>query len=96
MSRYALWNNKGGVGKSFLTFAVACEYAMEHPDEIVLVMDLCPQANLTEMLLGGKDSASTALREFYSEKPRRSVGGYFEARLSTHHSCRYRKSRILW
>jgi cellulose biosynthesis protein BcsQ len=83
MSRYALWNNKGGVGKSFLTFAVACEYAMEHPDEIVLVMDLCPQANLTEMLLGGKDSASTALREFYSEKPRRSVGGYFEARLSS-------------
>ena len=36
MARYALWNNKGGVGKSFLTFSLACEYAIAHPDEEVL------------------------------------------------------------
>ncbi len=83
MSRYALWNNKGGVGKSFLTFSLACEYAIANPDEDVLVLDLCPQANLTEMFLGGKDTAATALDGFYSEKPRRSVGGYFEARLTS-------------
>ena len=53
MARYALWNNKGGVGKSFLTFSLACEYAISHPDEDVLVLDLCPQANITEMLFGG-------------------------------------------
>lgn len=83
MVRYALWNNKGGVGKSFLTFALACEYAIIHPDEEVLVLDLCPQANLTEMFLGGKDMAAVMMNAFYSERPRRSIGGYFEARLTS-------------
>lgn len=83
MARYALWNNKGGVGKSFLTFSVACEYAIAHPDEDVLVLDLCPQANVTEMLLGGKDLSANALDNLYSERPRRSIGGYFEARLTS-------------
>ena len=83
MNRYALWNNKGGVGKSFLAFSAACEYALAHPDEDVLVLDLCPQANLTEMLLGGKETSTIALNTFYESKPRRSVGGYFEARLNS-------------
>lgn len=83
MASYALWNNKGGVGKSFLTFSLACEYAIENPDEDVLVLDLCPQANVTEMLLGGKDIAAATLDAFYAEHPRRSTGGYFEARLTS-------------
>ena len=83
MARYALWNNKGGVGKSFLTFALACEYAISHPDEDVLVLDLCPQANVTEMLFGGNDAAPAAIEALYAEKPRRSIGGYFEARLTS-------------
>lgn len=83
MTKYALWNNKGGVGKSFLTFSLACEYALENRDEDVLVLDLCPQANLTEMLLGGKDTAASTLDALYREKPRRSVGGYFESRLTS-------------
>ena len=53
MSAYAFWNNKGGVGKSYLTFQVASEYAKTHPDKPVLVIDLCPQANASGMLLGG-------------------------------------------
>lgn len=83
MGRYALWNNKGGVGKSFLTFSLACEYAITHPDEEVLVLDLCPQANTTEIFLGGKDAAMTRLHAMYGEKPRRSIGGYFESRLTS-------------
>lgn len=83
MARYALWNNKGGVGKSFLTFSLACEYAISHPDEEVLVLDLCPQANITEMLFGGKDAAPAAIDALYAERPRRSIGGYFEARLTS-------------
>lgn len=83
MSRYALWNNKGGVGKSFLTFSLACEYALANPDEEVLVLDLCPQANLTEMFFGGKDAAAAMLNACYAERPRRSVGGYFESRLTS-------------
>jgi len=83
MSRYALWNNKGGVGKTFLTFALSCEYALAHPDEEVIVLDLCPQANLTEMLLGGREKANEALEKLYKQTPRCSVGGYFEARLTS-------------
>jgi cellulose biosynthesis protein BcsQ len=83
MTKYALWNNKGGVGKSFLTFSLACEFALENPNEDVLVLDLCPQANLTEILLGGKDIANNALNSLYAMKPRCSVGGYFETRLTS-------------
>lgn len=48
---YVIWNNKGGVGKSTLTFHLATEYAFLHPDEQVLVIDLCPQANVSMALL---------------------------------------------
>ena len=51
MNTYAFWNNKGGVGKSFLSFVAATEYARTHPDTDVYVIDLCPQANISEMLL---------------------------------------------
>ena len=30
MSSYSFWNNKGGVGKSFLCFVAASEYAHLH------------------------------------------------------------------
>lgn len=53
MPIYAVWNNKGGVGKSYLTFQIACEYARIHPNQSVLVLDLCPQANASGMFLGG-------------------------------------------
>src|SRR5690242_10202215 len=53
MSSYAFWNNKGGVGKSFLCFITASEYAHRHPECDVYVLDLCPQANVSETLLGG-------------------------------------------
>ena len=51
MNAYAFWNNKGGVGKIFLSFVAATEYARTHPDTDVYVIDLCPQANISEMLL---------------------------------------------
>lgn len=51
MTAYAFWNNKGGVGKSFLSFVAATEYARAYPDTDVYVIDLCPQGNVSEMLL---------------------------------------------
>ena len=51
MTAYAFWNNKGGVGKSFLSFVAATEYARTYPNTDVYVIDLCPQANVSEMLL---------------------------------------------
>lgn len=51
MTAYAFWNNKGGVGKSFLSFVAATEYARTYSNTDVYVIDLCPQANISEMLL---------------------------------------------
>ena len=53
MSSYSFWNNKGGVGKSFLCFVAAAEYAHRNPETDVFVIDLCPQGNVSEILLGG-------------------------------------------
>lgn len=46
---YAISNLRGGVGKSSIAFNLAYEVSRKHP---VLLSDLCPQCNFTEMLLG--------------------------------------------
>lgn len=56
---YVIWNNKGGVGKTTLTFHLATHYAMRNPDRKVLVIDLCPQANVSMALLGSSDPQGT-------------------------------------
>lgn len=81
MAIYALWNNKGGVGKSYLTFQIACEYARQHRDQKILVIDLCPQANSTSMLLGGMEAGEARLDQFASVTPRRTIAGYIEERI---------------
>jgi chromosome partitioning protein len=81
MNIYAMWNNKGGVGKSYLSFQIACEYARTHPDVRVLVLDLCPQANVSSMLLGGIDQGEQRLEEFAAATPPRSIAGYIEDRI---------------
>ena len=53
LKSYVTWNNKGGVGKTTLTFHMATHYALTHPLETVLVIDLCPQANVSSALLRG-------------------------------------------
>lgn len=83
MSSYAFWNNKGGVGKSFLCYFSAAEYAEKHPETDVYVIDLCPQANVSETILGGQVVGAKALDRLSAENPRRTVAGYLEARLSS-------------
>ncbi|WP_432382547.1 ParA family protein [Duganella sp. P38] len=84
MSSYAFWNNKGGVGKSFLCFAAACEYAHQNPDIDVVVIDLCPQANTSEMILGGQPEGAKTIKKFLKTGVDRiSVGGYLEQRLNS-------------
>ena len=83
MAVYSLWNNKGGVGKSYLTFQIACEFARTHPDQKVLVIDMCPQANSSSMLLGGMINGETALNELSSADPRLTIAGYIRERLSS-------------
>lgn len=81
MAIYALWNNKGGVGKSYLTFQIACEYAQMHPDVPVLVIDMCPQANASSMLLGGINAGERNLAKISTTNPRQSISGYIEQRI---------------
>ena len=51
--KYAFWNNKGGTGKTSLAFQSIVRYAEKHPKKRVLAVDMCPQANLSELMLGG-------------------------------------------
>ena len=50
--RYAFWNNKGGTGKTSLAFQAICRYAEIFGDRRILAIDICPQANLSELLPG--------------------------------------------
>lgn len=81
MSTYAIWNNKGGVGKSYLTFQIACEYARTHRDQKILAIDLCPQSNASGMLLGGIERGEESLEDLSSRTPRRTISGYIEDRI---------------
>lgn len=81
MAVYAIWNNKGGVGKSYLTFQISCEYARTHPQQKVLVIDMCPQANASSMLLGGIIKGEENLVAFASKARSRTIAGYIDERI---------------
>lgn len=81
MAIYAVWNNKGGVGKSYLTFQIACEYARIHPAERVLAIDLCPQANASSMLLGGIIHGEQHLETLATQPSRPTIAGYIDERI---------------
>ncbi|MEU4774012.1 ParA family protein [Micromonospora sp. NPDC023644] len=87
MAIYAFWNNKGGTGKTSLCFQSICFYAEEHPDERILAIDVCPQANLSELFLGGlANDGSAKLLARQGELPRATIGGYFQRRLPSPYS----------
>ena len=81
MTIYGFWNNKGGTGKTSLAFQAACFYASAHPQDRVLVIDMCPQANMSELLLGGLGNGGDNLLSRQGQTPRASIGGYFQMRL---------------
>ncbi len=80
--KYAFWNNKGGTGKTSLAFQAIARYAEKYPTKRVLAIDICPQANLSELMLGGlNNKGSEKLLERHGLVPRCSLGGYFQLRL---------------
>ncbi|MDR3568103.1 MAG: ParA family protein [Syntrophobacteraceae bacterium] len=83
MAVYSIWNNKGGVGKSYLTFQIACEYARTNRDQKVLVIDMCPQANSSSMILGGMINGENALNAISSITPRMTIAGYIRERIAS-------------
>ena len=79
---YAFWNNKGGTGKTSLMFQAVIRYAEKYPRKRILAIDVCPQANLSELMLGGlHNKGSDKLLERHGRVPRCSIGGYFQLRL---------------
>ncbi|KAB2878200.1 MAG: ParA family protein [Pseudorhodoplanes sp.] len=87
MAVYAFWNNKGGTGKTSLAFQAICRYANLHPNKKVLAVDICPQANLSELFLGGLvNHGSDNLLMRQGATPRATIGGYFQLRLPSPYS----------
>jgi len=85
--RYAIWNNKGGVGKTFISFVLSTEYARANPSKKVFVVDMCPQANLSEIMLGGNGKGAKQLENFLATgKKRLTIGGYFDERILSPHA----------
>jgi len=84
--RYMIWNNKGGVGKTFLTYLLASEYARTNPEKKVVVADMCPQANVSEMLLGGDGLGENNLERLMTNGT--TVAGYIKARYERSASAR--------
>ena len=86
-TKYAFWNNKGGTGKTSLCFQSIVRYAEKHSKKRILAIDMCPQANLSELMLGGLNNrGSEKLLERQGLVPRCSVGGYFQLRLPAPYS----------
>ena len=82
MNTLGYWNNKGGTGKTSLAFQTICQFAADASDQRVLVIDVCPQANLSELLLGGQENdGGKNLLTLHGKAGRCSIGGYFQTRL---------------
>ena len=76
------WNNKGGTGKTSLTFQSVCAFAADDQNRRILIVDVCPQANLSELLLGGQENnGGQNLLALHGRQGRCSIGGYFQTRL---------------
>lgn len=76
--KYCIWNNKGGIGKTFLSFCLSVEYSIKNPDKNVVAVDMCPQANLSEMILGGNGKGQENQRDLCDKEL--TVAHYIKAR----------------
>lgn len=75
---YSFYNNKGGVGKTTLCQNAACLYAENNPDKQVLVIDLCPQANISQFLLGGGHRGYATNQRLQASSSRKNIVGFVD------------------
>ena len=88
MERVIFWNNKGGTGKTTLAFQLLTEYANQNKEKKIRVIDVGPQANLSELLLGGLNQGGSAILLMrQGANPRATIGGYFQMRLPSPYSA---------
>jgi chromosome partitioning protein len=75
---YCFYNNKGGVGKTTLCQNAASLYAEKHPQTHVLVIDMCPQANISQFLLGGGHTGYKVNQTLQTAASRKNVVGFVD------------------
>jgi cellulose biosynthesis protein BcsQ len=90
---YMLWNNRGGTGKTMFTYHLANKYAVKHPDKTVLVIDMCPQADLSHAFLGLDENKMDYVSQIGTlkrdpmivgdQKVAKTVSGYLDLATST-------------
>lgn len=78
ISIYAFYNNKGGVGKTTLCSNAATLYARNNPSTQVLVIDMCPQANISQFLLGGGKKGYQINQRLQSSRTRKNIVGFID------------------
>ncbi len=83
MSSYVVWANKGGIGKSTMTFQLACAAAHANPNKEVIIIDLSPQCDVSRMVLGGGHyGGENAILHIMQTMPRRTIQSYLLACLN--------------
>ena len=75
---YSFYNNKGGVGKTTISSNVASIYAKNNPNTQVLVIDMCPQANISQFLLGGGEQGYITNQRLQSQSTRKNIVGFID------------------
>lgn len=75
---YSFYNNKGGVGKTTLCSNISALYAKNNPETQVLVLDMCPQANVSQFLLGGGHKGYQKNQRLQSLATRRNIVGFID------------------
>lgn len=75
---YCFYNNKGGVGKTTLCQNVATLYAQNNPKKNILVIDMCPQANISQFLLGGGHQGYATNQALQSAASRKNIVGFID------------------
>ena len=66
MKTIAIFNNKGGVGKTTFCANLAAHFAIKH-EKRILVLDLDPQANITHYMLGDEMASEVIAPYYYRE-----------------------------
>ncbi len=75
---YSFYNNKGGVGKTTLCQNAASLFAANNPNKQVLVIDLCPQANISHFFLGGGHKGYKQNQKLQTQSTRKNIVGFME------------------
>lgn len=77
MSSYVFWANKGGIGKSTMTFQLACAVALKNDRRKVYIIDLSPQCDVSRMVFGGGHfNGEVKILDTMKAFPRKTIQSY--------------------